>query len=200
MGNVNREPTAPLAPVPASDAYRHYGAAVYSVLCHTFDHRVAEDVTEDVFVRLSRHPETFDPSRGSLRTFLLQMAHTQATDFVRSQAAHNERRARGGRRPANPPVEMDDQVVANGRAASVARAIAALPPPERAAIVVTYYGQCTYREAAIVLDQPEGTIKSRIRNGMSRLRPVGNVPELVPGRAVRRGRPEVRARLRRDVE
>ncbi len=67
-------------------------------------------------------------------------------------------------------LDVDDDVVRSESATLVVAALNELPTPLREAIVTAYYGQCTYKEAALVLGQPEGTIKARIRMGLSQLR------------------------------
>jgi RNA polymerase sigma-70 factor (ECF subfamily) len=129
----------------------------------------AEDVLQEVFLRLWRAPERFDPTRGTLRSFLLIDANARAIELVRSETARRGREERDGRRPGVPVASVERVVWEHSVAEHLAEALDALPPGEREAIELAYYGGYTYREVATRLGQPEGTIKSRIRAGLHRL-------------------------------
>jgi RNA polymerase sigma-70 factor (ECF subfamily) len=129
----------------------------------------AEDVTQEVFLALWRDPDRFDPSRGSLRTYLLSLAQHRSIDLYRSE--QSRRRRQDGYSPQAPPeASPDDAVMAAEVSAFVRSALARLPPTERVAIDLAYFGHHTYREVASLLNQPEGTVKSRIRHGLQSLR------------------------------
>ena len=130
----------------------------------------AEDVTQEVFLRLWNQPDRFDPDRGSLRSFLLAQAHGRAVDAVRSSSSRRQREARDALRTAEAAYDMQREVWDLAVADQVARAMGELPEEERRAIELAYFDARTYREVAELLDQPEGTVKSRIRNGMRRMR------------------------------
>ena len=110
------------------------------------------------------------PGRGSLRSYLLAQAHSRAVDIVRSRAARARREERQARAAANAGYDLEREVWDLAVADQVAQALASLPTEERAAIELAYYDGHTYREVATILSQPEGTVKSRIRNGMRRMR------------------------------
>ncbi len=130
------------------------------------DETLAEDVVQDTFVGFWKTPEKYDPSRGSLRTFLLTIAHRRAVDVVRSE----ESRARRETRPPDPdPFDLEEEVIARSVSLEVRSALGALADEEREAISLAYFGGLSYVQVARVLDAPEGTIKSRIRNGMRKL-------------------------------
>ena len=130
----------------------------------------AEDVTQEVFVRLWNQPDRFDPGRGTLRSFLLAQSHARAVDAVRSLNARRAREAKDARRTAAAEYDMSHEAWDLALADKVAGALADLPPEERRAIELAYFDGRTYVEVAALLDTPEGTIKSRIRNGMRRMR------------------------------
>ena len=132
----------------------------------------AEDVTQEVFLRLWNQPDRFDPARGSLRSFLLAQAHGRAVDAVRSTSSRRLREARDAMRTAEAAYDMQHEVWDLAVADQVAQAMGELPEEERRAIELAYFDGRTYREVAQLLDQPEGTVKSRIRNGMRRMRAV----------------------------
>lgn len=155
-----------------ASVYRTHASAVYGLACRICGPVLAADVTQDVFTVHWRHPERFDPTRGSLRSFLMAVAHGRAVDVLRAETARYRREQRDiSSRPWAEP-EADQCVMERDRSARVARAIADLPAPERDAIVSAFYGERTYREVALVLGLPEGTVKSRIRSGLIRLRGV----------------------------
>ncbi|HSZ35974.1 MAG TPA: sigma-70 family RNA polymerase sigma factor [Acidimicrobiales bacterium] len=157
--------------VALAEVYRRHGRAVYGlarrVLQNTSE---AEDVTQEVFLRLWREPERFDPDRGSLRSFLLAQAHGRAVDAVRSSSSRRAREAREAALTARAEYDMQHEAWDLALADQMARAMGELSDDERRAIELAYFDGHTYREVAQVLDQPEGTIKSRIRSGMQRLR------------------------------
>jgi RNA polymerase sigma-70 factor (ECF subfamily) len=159
--------------VALAEAYRRHGGAVFGLAKRVLNNPTeAEDVTQEVFLRLWNQPDRFDPARGSLRSFLLAQAHGRAVDAVRSSSSRRAREARDALRTADSPYDMQREVWDLAVADQVASAMGELPEEERRAIELAYFDGHTYREVAQLLDQPEGTIKSRIRNGMRRMRAV----------------------------
>ena len=130
---------------------RHAGSAhaIASRLCGPQD---ADQVVCDVFLQLWHQPETFEPDGGSLRSFLLATAHGRSVAAVRE-------RGRAERLPAAPAIPKGATDV-----------VSSLPRPEREAIVLAYFGGHSCREIASLLDQPETSVRSSIRAGLSRLR------------------------------
>jgi RNA polymerase sigma-70 factor (ECF subfamily) len=157
--------------VALAEVYRRHGGAVFGLAKRVLqDPAEAEDVTQDVFLRLWNQPDRFDPARGSLRAFLLTQAHGRAVDAVRSSSSRRARESRDAMRTAEEAYDMQHEVWDLALADQVARALGELPDEERRAIELAYFNGHTYVEVAELLDQPEGTIKSRIRNGMRRMR------------------------------
>jgi len=157
--------------VALAEVYRRHGGAVYGLAKRVLANAAeAEDVTQDVFVRLWNEPDRFDPARGSLRSFLLTQAHGRAVDAVRASSARRAREVREARRTAQADYGVDHEMSDLAVADQVARALGDLPEEERRAIELAYFDGYTYREVATLLEQPEGTVKSRIRNGMRRMR------------------------------
>jgi RNA polymerase sigma-70 factor (ECF subfamily) len=154
------------------ELYERHGRAVFGLSCRALgDTNRAEEVLQDVFVRLWQRPERFDPNRGELRSFLLRESHSRAVDRVRSDSARLRREDRhelehGRMRQAD---DIEREVCDLIRSERIKDAIAALSPPEREAITLAYFGGHTYREVARMLDEPEGTIKGRIRLGLHKL-------------------------------
>ncbi len=159
--------------VALAEAYRRHGGAVFGLAKRVLlNPTEAEDVTQEVFLRLWNQPDRFDPARGSLRSFLLAQAHGRAVDSVRSTSSRRQREARDAMRTAEAAYDMQREVWDLAVADHVARAMGELPEEERRAIELAYFDGRTYREVARLLDEPEGTVKSRIRNGMRRMRAV----------------------------
>jgi RNA polymerase sigma-70 factor (ECF subfamily) len=159
--------------VALAEAYRRHGGAVFGLAKRVLHNATeAEDVTQEVFLRLWNEPDRFDPARGSLRSFLLAQAHGRAVDAVRSSSSRRARETRDALRTAEAAYDMQREVWDLAVADQVSQAMGELPEEERRAIELAYFDGCTYREVAQLLDQPEGTIKSRIRNGMRRMRAV----------------------------
>ncbi len=159
--------------VALAEAYRRHGGAVFGLAKRVLQNAAeAEDVTQEVFLRLWNQPDRFDSARGSLRSFLLAQAHGRAVDAVRSSSSRRAREARDALRTAEASYDMQHGVWDLAVADQVAHAMGELPEEERRAIELAYFDGRTYREVAQLLDQPEGTVKSRIRNGMRRMRAV----------------------------
>jgi RNA polymerase sigma-70 factor, ECF subfamily len=152
-----------------AEIYRRHVGAVFGLAKHIlFDAVLAEEVTQEVFVRLWREPERFDPVRGSLRTFLLSVTHGRAIDLLRSETSRRTREERS-RSVAEAGYDLEQEVFDMTAADKVRRAVAKLPGSERKAIELAYFGGHTYREVAAIQNEPEGTIKSRIRSGLRRM-------------------------------
>jgi RNA polymerase sigma-70 factor (ECF subfamily) len=159
--------------VALAEVYRRHGGAVFGLARRTLNNAAeAEDVTQEVFLRLWNQPDRFDPTRGSLRSFLLAQSHARAVDAIRSLSSRRLREARDARRTASAEYDMQHEVWDLALADQVARALGELPDEERQVIELAYFEGHTYVEVAHLLDQPEGTVKSRIRNGMRRMRAV----------------------------
>lgn len=156
--------------------YDRYGDYVYSVCLRMVgDVQLAEDLTQEVFLRVWRRPDLFDVSRGRFVTWLLSVARNRGID---------ERRSRGRRfRHETPPslaaekmlnsartADEDDAAVLSDERVIIQRALATLPPEQRLAIQLAYFGGYTQQEIAKGLRQPLGTVKTRIRLGLQKLR------------------------------
>lgn len=155
-----------------AEAYRRHGGAVFALarrMCG--DRAVAEEVTQEIFLRLWDQPQRFDPERGALRSFLMAQAHGRAVDQLRSETARRAREQRQVRESvATAGYDLDREANDMINSDQVREALGKLPEDEREAIVLAYFGGHTYREVAARLDRPEGTVKSRIRSGLRRLR------------------------------
>lgn len=154
-----------------AEAYRRHGGAVYGLARRvTHDDGIAEEVVQEVFVRLWSSPDRFDPERGSLRSWLLAQAHGRSIDRLRSDGARRQREERDALRTATAGYDLEREAMDLAVAGRVNDAMDTLPVAERQALELAYFDGYTYREVAKILDTPEGTIKSRIRAGLKRLR------------------------------
>lgn len=152
------------------EIYRIHSGAVFSLAGRVTNNRVlAEDVTQEVFLRLWNHPDRFDPARGSLRTFLLSQTHGRSVDLIRSESARRIREDNETRLADEAGPTIEEEVLSLQTAEAVRKALKLLDPGERSAIEMAYFGGRSYREVATILDQPEGTVKSRIRSGLKKL-------------------------------
>jgi RNA polymerase sigma-70 factor (ECF subfamily) len=151
--------------------YDQFASLVHGIAFRvTCDRGLAEEVVQDVFVSLWQRPASFDPDRGSVRTWLATLAHRRAVDRVRS-SERARRRDQASAAEARDVAAVD--VAAEGEAADVAArlwaAVDALPEDQRAAVRLAYAEGRTYREVARILAIPEGTAKSRLRLGLRKL-------------------------------
>lgn len=138
---------------------------------------MAEEVTQDVFVELWRQAPRFDTTKGSPRSWAATIAHRRAVDRVRSEESARRREETDARQAAATLDDVADEVATNLDRVRVAEALDRLTPPQREAVDLAYYGGHTYREVATILDVPEGTVKTRIRDGLTRLRSqLGSMP------------------------
>ena len=154
-----------------AEAYRRHGGVVHTLAARVLGSpEAADDITQEVFVGLWERPEHFDPARGSLRSFLLAMAHNRAVDALRSRTARFAREERDARAIATGGYDIERQAWDLHLTQQVRNALQCLPDGERRAIALAYYNGHTYREVAALLGEPEGTVKSRIRSGLRRLR------------------------------
>ena len=157
--------------VALAEVYRRHGGAVYGLARRVLnDSAEAEDVTQEVFLRLWNEPGRYDPARGSLRSFLLAQSHARAVDAVRSTSSRRQRESRDALRTARGTYDLQHEVWDLAMADQVGHAMGALPEEERRAIELAYFDGHTYQEVARLLQQPEGTVKRRIRNGLRRMR------------------------------
>jgi RNA polymerase sigma-70 factor (ECF subfamily) len=134
------------------------------------DPAISDEVTQEVFVELWRLAARFDGTKGSARSWASTLAHRRAIDRVRSEQSSRNRQDRDAAQTATPHDSVASEVEASLDQARVRRALAQLSELQREAVELAYFGGHTYREVAVLLGVAEGTVKSRIRDGLIRLR------------------------------
>lgn len=158
-----------------SQLYDHLAPMVYGVVLKVVrDPSQSEEVAQEVFVELWRLAARYDGTRGTVSGWAATMAHRRAIDRVRSEQSARDRVAR----EVSNLVPDHDEVSASVETSvdrdldrlRVRRALDRLSPLQREAVELAYFGGHTYREVAVLLDVAEGTVKTRIRDGMIRLR------------------------------
>lgn len=130
----------------------------------------AEEITQEVFLRLWERSARFDQQRGTLRAFLLAITHGRALDVIRSDSARQTRELRDASRATPAKADVEADVVFRTVAEAVHHALAQLPDTERRAVELAYFGGHSYRSVARMVGEPEGTVKTRIRSGLAKLR------------------------------
>ena len=133
------------------------------------DPSLSEEVTQEVFVEVWRAASRFDAGKGSPMAWVATIAHRRAVDRVRSE----QRAAERNRRAASSLIAYDDvaeTVEDNLDRERVRRCLRALTDLQREAVTLAYYGGYTYREVANLLRVPAGTVNTRMRDGLIRLR------------------------------
>ena len=164
--------------------YQRYGNLVYSTSLRVVrDPQIAEDVTQETFLRLWRRPESYVAQRGKFLTWLTSVTRNRAVDEVRSR---NRRYRHETASPEEQEREFPADAEKNNPALTaelseqrrlILAAMAALPDEQRRTIELAYFGGLTQLEIAGRTGQPLGTVKTRIRLGMQKLR-VALTPEL----------------------
>jgi RNA polymerase sigma-70 factor (ECF subfamily) len=154
-----------------AEVYRRHAPASFGLARRIVsDRTLAEEVVQEVFLRLWNEPDRFDAARGSLRTYLLTQTHGRSVDVIRAEASRRAREERDARLTTERGYDLEREVWDLTQAEHVRDALSLLTEGERRAIELAYFGGHTYREVAVLLGEPEGTVKSRIRSGLSRLR------------------------------
>jgi RNA polymerase sigma-70 factor, ECF subfamily len=152
--------------------YEEAHRLVFTLLVRiTNDRATAEELTVDVFHDVWRRASTYDPAGGSVVGWIMNQARSRAIDRLRFE----QRKKRVNRDVAGPPadpVATDLQEILDVREQGrvVLRALGVLTPAERQVIETAFFGELTYREVAVQLDQPLGTVKTRVRSGLAKLR------------------------------
>jgi len=173
-------------PQALSELYDRYGRLVFSLAVRVVgEGEAAEEITQDVFVQVWRKAYTYRPDLGRPLTWLVSIARHRAIDALR-------------RRRVRPPgsldgIDLEDAPLKSGDDQApplqaeleqarerLRRALASLPEEQRSALLLAYFGGLSHRELAERLDQPIGTVKTRLRLGLQKLRQLLESDELGP--------------------
>jgi RNA polymerase sigma-70 factor (ECF subfamily) len=150
--------------------YDRYGRLVFSMALRIVQDRgAAEEITQDVFMRCWRNLDRYQPTQGSLVSWLLSIAHNRAIDELRSRRGKNARREISDEELL-PQAAIDpgfDEALLRDE---VGQALQELPPAQREVIELVFWGSLTRREVAEQLQLPLGTVHTRLRLGMDKLR------------------------------
>jgi RNA polymerase sigma-70 factor (ECF subfamily) len=156
-----------------AEFYDRHGRAVYSLAFRILrDQRDAEEVVQDVFAQAWRESARYNTRRGSVMAWLMTLTRSRAVDRLRGRRSRPENAL-----AADPRAEItdaaalaDEQLAWSVRADRVRAALDALPVLQRVAIELAFYEGLTHAEIAARLEEPLGTVKTRIRQGLLKLR------------------------------
>lgn len=146
--------------------------SVYGLVLRVLrDPAQSQEVAQEVMVELWRQATRFDPEKGSVKGYVLTMAHRRAVDRVRSAQASTDRELRVGQASQDREYDEVAEAVENRlEVQQVRRALRVLTELQREAVQLAYYGGYTHREVSELLGVPLGTVKTRLRDGLIRLR------------------------------
>ncbi|MDV5145076.1 ECF RNA polymerase sigma factor SigK [Streptomyces sp. SBC-4] len=135
------------------------------------DRSMSEEVAQEVLVEVWRTAPRYDPEKGSVLSWALTLAHRRAVDRVRSEEAASAREARVALLDRESAFDhVVEEVEWHQERDAVRRCLRGLSEPQRRSVTLAYYEGMTYREVAAYLAEPLGTVKSRMRQGLMRLR------------------------------
>lgn len=151
--------------------HQRYAPLVFHVACKSLDRAAAEEITQDVFTALWTRAATFDPERGALKAWLLQIAHHRIVNELRTRSRRP--RAEGGPERVDELLAHDagpdEAVWREYQRAAIREAVQALPPAQRQALALAYFEDLSHEQVARSLQVPLGTVKTRIRAGLRAL-------------------------------
>ena len=154
--------------------YARYAPRVLAVAVQALDRATAEEVVQDVFVSVWKNARAFDPKRGPLRPWLFQIAHHRIANELRRRRRrpHIEDDPEGERLASlpDPAADASRETWEAYRREALGRALEKLPPPQRQALGLAFFSDLSHGEVAGVLGLPLGTVKSRLRSGISQMR------------------------------
>lgn len=163
--------------------YDRYGGQAYSLARHiTGRAGGAEEATQDAFLALWRGAHRFDPERGCLATWLFALVRYRSIDSLRRGAARppHQDLADGAAEAVEAPERTDEQVIAIEESAQARRLLADLPANQREVIGLAYFAGFTQTEIAARVGIPLGTVKARVRLGLTKLRAAADFDSLPP--------------------
>lgn len=155
-----------------AELYDSLSARVFGLILRVLVNRSqSEEVLQEVFLEIWQSASRFVPNKGQGRTWVMTIAHRRAVDRVRSSQSSSDRDVRVGLRDIGVPHDsVAEQAELGIEGEKVVTALSGLPEAQREAIVLAYYGGYSQNEIAVLLGAPLGTIKTRMRDGLIRLR------------------------------
>ena len=158
-----------------SELYRRYKRIVFTLAFNAMENQAtAEEITLDVFTRIWEHAKTYQTDKANVNTWLTRIARNRAIDVLRQQGSRGHQQtiswAEAGELLIAPQNTPEQETELSIQRAQVRRAIAQLPVEQQQALILAYVKGYSHREIAEALSQPLGTIKTRIRQAMKKLR------------------------------
>lgn len=155
-----------------AELYDLLSARVFGLILRVLVNRSqSEEVLQEVFLEIWQSAARFAPNRGQGRTWILTIAHRRAVDRVRASQSSTDRDLRAGIRDIGVAHDsVAEQVELSMAGERVVAALNTLPEPQREALIMSYYGGYSQSEIAVLVGVPLGTVKTRMRDGLSRLR------------------------------
>jgi RNA polymerase sigma factor (sigma-70 family) len=148
--------------------YDHYSGSLYNIVSQIVQNPTqANDVLQDVFVNIWRRIETYDPTKGRLFTWMLNVARNASIDLLRSKNYQNSRK---NQELTDNVYDIDQVTLTNTDSIGLTKFLAKLRPDHRILIELAYFKGYTHDEIAHIEDIPLGTVKTRIRNALLQLR------------------------------
>jgi len=159
------------------DLYDRYGRLVFSLAFQVVgDSGTAEEITQEVFLQIWNKAATYQTEQGKVVTWLTSVARHKAIDALRRKGARPEGHQVNFENGSEPdlvdPVGVEEQVELSQRSLVIRRAIAQLPSDQQRALALAYFKGMTHLEIAEVTHEPLGTVKTRIRLAMLKLRQI----------------------------
>jgi RNA polymerase sigma-70 factor, ECF subfamily len=153
--------------------YDRHGGAAYSLAYRIVGKQAAaEDVVQEALLSIWRSRRRYDPTRGSVRTWILGIVHNRAVDGLRRSSVHERRRESLDvvEERFEARERTDVEVARREEARSVRGALDTLPTEQRQTIELAYFGGFTQSQIAELMDEPVGTVKGRMRLGLDKMR------------------------------
>src|SRR4051794_2372170 len=151
--------------------YDRHSRAAYSLAYRMMGERqAAEDLVQEAFLQVWRAARSYRAERGSVRTWILSIAHNRGIDQLRSTASRRRTQEKVEPSPTSQPSEAFAETWRNLQREQVREALRSLPPEQLKVLELAYYSGYTHMEIAKLLDLPLGTVKGRMRLGLQKIR------------------------------